>query len=190
MKKAENSELLSMDLWLAYFSMKSTTPKAKFSLTILNMIKRHSTLLTKMERLKSLSTPKSKPVVFFGSGPVAAATLFEFLIKHFEIHAVVTKPPAEHGHRSTPPVISVAEKNDISLYTPSNKAELSKLAEASSLPDVVGVVVDYGIIIPKVMIDYFDKGIVNSHFSLLPLSRGPTLLHFPSWLGTDLQVSA
>jgi methionyl-tRNA formyltransferase len=35
------------------------------------------------------------------------------------------------------------------------------------------VVLDYSLIIPKQIIDYFEFGILNSHFSLLPKYRGP-----------------
>jgi len=125
---------------------------------------------------------KSYPLVFFGSGPVAAKTL-DAALTNFDITDVITKPQTAHGHRSLPPVEALAKRQGINLHTPADKHELAKLFESSSIPSKVGLVVDYGIIIPTPVIDYFEKGIVNSHFSLLPLWRGADPITFPLLAG-------
>ena len=51
---------------------------------------------------------KSKKVVFFGSGPVAAASL-ALLASDFTIEAIITKPKPPH-HRGEVPVLEVAKK--------------------------------------------------------------------------------
>ena len=46
--------------------------------------------------------------------------------------------------------------------------------EIKKLKPDLGVVADFGLIIPQDLIDVFPHGILNIHPSLLPLSRGPT----------------
>lgn len=115
-------------------------------------------------------------ILFFGSGPVAAKSL-ELLAKNFSIEAVVTKPKPEH-HKGDFPVIEVAKKLGLKTYTVSNKVELSELIAASPFKSSLGVLVDFGIIVTQDVIDYFPKGIVNSHFSLLPEWRGADPITF------------
>ena len=122
-------------------------------------------------------TPSSK-IVFFGSGPVAAATLEALLQAGFIFEAIITKPRAE-GHRGSVPVLELTSKHtSLPVFTPTNKAELSALFASHRFVSRVGLVVDYGIIIAKEVIGAFPKGIVNSHFSLLPLWRGADPITF------------
>lgn len=118
----------------------------------------------------------SPKIVFFGSGPVASATL-EGLLPHFTVEAIITKPRAQ-GYRGSVPVLELAEARNIPVFTPKNKAELSDLFASATFTAPVGVVVDYGIIISRSVIDYFKMGIVNSHFSLLPEWRGADPITF------------
>jgi len=118
----------------------------------------------------------SPKIVFFGSGPVASATL-EALLPHFAIEAIITKP-RQPGHRGTVPVLEFAQAHNVPYFTPSNKKELSELFSSATFTSQVGLVVDYGIIISRPVIDFFPKGIVNSHFSLLPYWRGADPITF------------
>jgi len=115
-------------------------------------------------------------VVFFGSGPVAAKSL-ELLAKNFEIEAVVTKPKPAH-HRGSFPVLDMAETLKLKVYTVSDKKELSSLIATKPFTSNLGVLIDFGIIVSQDVIDYFEKGIVNSHFSLLPELRGADPITF------------
>jgi len=119
------------------------------------------------------SLPK---IVFFGSGPVASATLTG-LLPHFAVEAIITKPRPE-GHRGSVPVLELAEAKKIPVFTPRNKAELTELFAGTTFTAPVGLVVDYGIIISRSVIDSFMLGIVNSHFSLLPEWRGADPITF------------
>lgn len=116
------------------------------------------------------------PITFFGSGPVAAKSL-ELLSKNFEIAAVVTKPKPEH-HKGDFPVIALAEQMGVPMHTVSNKKELSELMAAQPFHTEVAVLIDFGIIVTQDVIDYFPKGIINSHFSLLPEWRGADPITF------------
>lgn len=120
---------------------------------------------------------QSSTIVFFGSGPVAAATLQGLLDAGLIFEAIITKPRAP-GHRGTVPVLELATKRQLPLFTPTNKKELSQLFATHHFKSPVGLVVDYGIIIARDVINAFPKGIVNSHFSLLPQWRGADPITF------------
>lgn len=115
-------------------------------------------------------------IVFFGSGPVAAKALW-LLNQDFEIEAVITKPQPEH-HKDAFPVLDVIKDLGLQSFTPSNKSELSHLFTTKPVTSRLSIVIDYGIIIPQDVIDYFPLGIVNSHFSLLPQWRGADPISF------------
>ena len=119
----------------------------------------------------------SSTIVFFGSGPVAGKTLEGLLGAGFTFEAIITKPRAEK-HRGSVPVLEFAEAHGISVFTPINKMELSDLFTKQFFSSPAGLVVDYGIIIAKDVIEAFPKGIVNSHFSLLPQWRGADPITF------------
>jgi len=118
----------------------------------------------------------SKTIVFFGSGPVAAESL-ALLVRDFEVEAVITRPKPPH-HRGEYPVGEVAEKLGLKIYTPNDSAELDTLFDTKPLKSQIGLVIDYGILISKSVIDYFPLGIVNSHFSILPEWRGADPISF------------
>lgn len=122
-------------------------------------------------------TPKL-PIVFFGSGPVAAASLK--LLNNsgkFLIEAVVTKPrPA--GHKGPVPVLDLATDLGFQTVLAANKAELSAVVAQSNFSSQVAVLIDFGIIVNQDVIDKFPLGIVNSHFSLLPEWRGADPISF------------
>lgn len=110
-------------------------------------------------------------VVFFGSGPLAAKAL-QLLNQDFAIEAVITKPKPEH-HKGDWPVLAVCQKLKLPHYTVKDQAHLTALFKSRSFKSRLGIVIDFGLIIPKDVIDSFKLGVVNSHFSLLPQWRGP-----------------
>ncbi|MCA9309419.1 methionyl-tRNA formyltransferase [Candidatus Saccharibacteria bacterium] len=119
--------------------------------------------------------PKHK-VVFFGTGPVAARSL-ELLLDNFEVEAVVTKPKPEH-HRGDYPVLAVAERNLLKVILVSDKASISRAVTSHTFTSKLAVLIDFGIIVEQDVIDTFELGIVNSHFSLLPQWRGADPITF------------
>ena len=119
----------------------------------------------------------TKPsVVFFGSGPVAAKSL-KLLSKNFEIEAIVTKPTTIGTMQSAAP--------DAPLFTVTNKSDLDQLIKDQNFTSNVGVLIDFGIIVSQYVIDYFARGIVNSHFSLLPHLRGADPITFSILSGQE-----
>jgi len=125
----------------------------------------------------------SNQIVFFGSGPVAEKSL-EFLSNHFSIEAVITKP-IQTNSRDKAPVIDLARRLNLSVFTPKNKIELDKLINKNDFSAQLGVLIDYGIIVTQKVIDNFKLGILNSHFSLLPVLRGPDPISFAILNGLD-----
>lgn len=134
----------------------------------------------------------TESVVFFWSGPVAAKAL-ALLAQHTRIEAVITKPQPKH-HKEVFPVIKTC--NDLAItnvLTVSNKRELSDLFNNQTFTSRAGVVIDFGIIINQDVIDSFNLGIVNSHFSLLPKWRGAdpitfSVLHGDEQTGVSLML--
>lgn len=118
----------------------------------------------------------SKKLTFFGSGPVAAASL-RLLAQDFAIEAVVTKPRAL-GHRGEVPVIAVAKQLKLPVFTAANAQELDQLFDTKPFAVQLAILVDFGIIVSQKVIDYFPLGIINSHFSILPQWRGADPITF------------
>ncbi len=125
----------------------------------------------------------SETIVFFGSGDVAARSL-ALLAANFNIEAVITKPQPEH-HKAQFPVLAIAEKLGLKILTTAGKQELTNLFANNPVESRIGVVIDYGIIMPRAVIDRFEFGIVNSHFSLLPQLRGADPISFAILEGDD-----
>lgn len=123
-------------------------------------------------------------IVFAGT-PEPAAVALEHLIadKRIEVVAVVTQPDAKRGRgRSLHPskVADVAEKAAIPTYKwPSLKAGTESGDEARAVLGNLAergvsaaAVVAYGNLIPTDILDVFEHGWVNLHYSLLPRWRG------------------
>lgn len=118
----------------------------------------------------------SEKAVFFGSGPVAAKSL-ELLNEYCDLEAVITKP-RKNLYQSDPPVYTIANKLNIPILYASNKSELDQLFDTANIKSKIGILIDFGIIISQKVIDKFEYGIINSHFSILPEWRGPDPISF------------
>lgn len=120
-----------------------------------------------------MSTPW--PIVFMGTPEIAATTLEQLIEGPDPVAGVVTQPdrPAGRGQRSvSSPVRSVAERRGIPVVAP------QKIRDPEFLKTLVGwhpgiiVVVAYGRILPKTILDLAPYGCLNVHYSLLPKYRG------------------
>jgi len=115
-------------------------------------------------------------IVFFGSGPVAARCL-ELLLQHFNVEAVITKPKPPH-HKHDIPVLQLAQKHNLPTLVASSKKELDIVISTNNFASKLAILIDFGIIVSKHVIDAFPLGIINSHFSLLPQWRGADPITF------------
>ena len=114
-------------------------------------------------------------ILFFGTPDFAIPCLKMLKEENYDIPAVVTQPDRKsgRGHKVNPtPVKSVALEMGIPVYQPESikNGELSELLFETQ-PDMI-VVVAYGKILPKEILDYPKYGCVNIHASLLPKLRG------------------
>ena len=112
-------------------------------------------------------------VVFFGT-PVAAVPTLRSLSSVHEIRTVVTRPDRARGRSGTPqppPVKEAALDMGLTIHQPANKAELATvLGDLESFE--LGVVVAYGRILSREVLETPSAGMLNVHFSLLPRWRG------------------
>ena len=114
-------------------------------------------------------------LVFMGTPDYAVNTLEALISAGHNVAAVFAQPDKPVGRKhiiTAPPVKVCAEKHGITVYQPNTlrdgKAEeiLKEIA-----PDVI-VVVAYGKILPKEILEIPKYGCVNGHASLLPKYRG------------------
>lgn len=120
---------------------------------------------------------KKYQVVFFGTSEFAVPTLNSLLeSQEIEVKAIVTqpdKPTGRHQEMTPPPVKQFAAKLDIPILQPEKirKNEDFKELIENLEPDIF-VVVSYGQIIPKSLLNIPEFGAINIHGSLLPRYRG------------------
>ncbi len=108
--------------------------------------------------------------------PEIAATCLEKLISvGANIVAVLTREdkPRGRGHVMTPtPVKALALEHHIPVYEPKTLRDDAFSALLSEIDPELIVVVAYGKILPKNVLDYPRLGAINVHVSLLPKYRG------------------
>jgi len=113
-------------------------------------------------------------IAFFGT-PDHATTILEALTSNtLTPKVIITKPDAPVGRKKilTPsPVRVFAESKNIPILTPL-RLDNSFLSSLDTYALDIAIVVAYGKIFSKGVLDYFPKGCVNIHFSPLPLYRG------------------
>ena len=114
-------------------------------------------------------------LLFMGT-PVFALPCLEALLKEeYNILGVVTQPDKPKGRGlkvSISPIKETALKYGLTLYQPSKIKEASFFDELKSLTLDAIIVVAYGKILPKEILDIPRLGCINVHASLLPKYRG------------------
>jgi methionyl-tRNA formyltransferase len=114
-------------------------------------------------------------IIFAGTPEFAAAHLQALLQTEHQIIATYTQPdrPAGRGKKITAsPVKILALEHNIPVYQPINFKEKTAQDELHNLQADLMVVVAYGLILPKVILDAPRLGCINVHASLLPRWRG------------------
>lgn len=114
-------------------------------------------------------------VVFMGTPEFAVPTLRALLHSPYQIVGVVTQPdrPKGRGQKLTPPPVKqLAVQHGLPILQPPKMKDPAFLAALTTWkPDVI-VVVAFGRILPKSVLDLPPKGCINVHASLLPKYRG------------------
>lgn len=115
-------------------------------------------------------------VVFMGTPDFSVATLRALAGAGHDIVAVYTQPPRAAGRRGlelTPsPVQREAERLGIAVHTPVSLKDEAEQVAFRALDADVAVVVAYGLLLPKPVLDAPRLGCLNGHASLLPRWRG------------------
>jgi methionyl-tRNA formyltransferase len=114
-------------------------------------------------------------LIFMGTPEFAVPTLLELVAHGHEIVAVYTRAakPAGRGMKlQLSPVEQEARRLGIPVLTPSTLKTPEALEEFSAHQADAAVVVAYGMILPKTILDTPKLGCFNLHASLLPRWRG------------------
>lgn len=107
--------------------------------------------------------------------PDFSVPCLEALIKTEEVVGVFTQPnkPKGRGYELTPPPVKVcAEKHNIPVFQPDSMRDGKALEIISSLNAELIIVVAFGKILPKEVLESVEYGCINIHASLLPKLRG------------------
>ena len=114
-------------------------------------------------------------IVFAGTPDFAAEHLQALVGSRHKVIAVYSQPdrPAGRGKKLQPsPVKKVALENDIPVYQPLNFKQEGALEELQALNADIMVVVAYGLLLPKAVLEAPKLGCINVHASILPRWRG------------------
>ena len=114
-------------------------------------------------------------IVFMGTPDIAVGCLQAIIDEKHEILGVVTQPdkPVGRGKKlGMPPVKELALKYNLKVYQPVKARDEEFVTLLKELnPDLI-VVVAFGQILPKSILDIPKLGCINVHVSLLPKYRG------------------
>ena len=125
-------------------------------------------------------------LIFAGTPDFAARHLAALLSSDHEVVAVYTQPdkPAGRGQKLTAsPVKELALAHALPVYQPASLRNEEAQVELAALGADLMVVVAYGLILPKAVLDTPRLGCLNVHGSLLPRWRGAAPIQRAIWAG-------
>lgn len=114
-------------------------------------------------------------IVFMGTPDFAVPVLAEIIGQGHEVVAVYTRAPAQSGRglaERPSPVHAMAERFGIPVFTPKTLRTDEATETFASLEADAAVVVAYGMLLPKAILEAPELGCLNLHASLLPRWRG------------------
>ena len=119
-------------------------------------------------------------IVFFGTPQFAVPSLEHLIASRHTVRAVVTQPdrPRGRGQRVVDaPVKAAARQHGIEVFQPERLREPAVAATLAGWTPDLGVVVAYGKLIPRELLQLPRFGMINVHASLLPKYRGASPVH-------------
>ncbi|AFJ45449.1 methionyl-tRNA formyltransferase [Shimwellia blattae] len=125
-------------------------------------------------------------IIFAGTPDFAARHLDALLSSHHQVVGVFTQPdrPAGRGKKLMPsPVKVLAEEKQLPVFQPVSLRPEENQRLVSDLQADLMVVVAYGLILPKAVLDMPRLGCINVHGSLLPRWRGAAPIQRSLWAG-------
>jgi methionyl-tRNA formyltransferase len=120
-------------------------------------------------------------VIFMGTPAFACPPLQTLISRNEQLVAVVTQPDRPKGRGQKlmpPPVKELAIQHDIPVYQPLKVRSPDFIETIRSLRPDIMVVVAFGQILPKDLLDIPHYGCINVHASLLPRYRGAAPLNW------------
>mgnify|MGYP002736549491 CR=1 FL=1 len=114
-------------------------------------------------------------IVFMGTPDFAVPSLQALLDAGHEVAAVYTQPDKPQGRKqilTAPPVKELALAHGIPVFQPDTLKKEEEQARLRELAPEVIIVVAYGKLLPKAVLDIPPRGCINVHGSLLPRWRG------------------
>ncbi|MGN0537290.1 MAG: methionyl-tRNA formyltransferase [Acutalibacteraceae bacterium] len=114
-------------------------------------------------------------IVFMGTPNFAVPCLQALIDDNNDVCAVFTQPDKPKGRKcvlTPPPVKELALKYNLPVYQPTTLKDNSALKVLQDLNPELILVVAYGKILPKEIIELPKYGCINIHASLLPKYRG------------------
>ncbi len=128
-------------------------------------------------------------IVFMGTPDFAVPSLQALIDAGHDVCAVYTQPDKPQGRKqilTAPPVKTLALEHDIPVFQPNtlkNEDEQARLRELA--PEVI-IVVAYGKLLPKAVLDIPSHGCINVHGSLLPRWRGAAPIQWAVIAGDEM----
>ena len=128
-------------------------------------------------------------IVFMGTPDFAVPSLQALIDAGHDVCAVYTQPDKPQGRKqilTAPPVKTLALEHDIPGFQPNtlkNEDEQARLRELA--PEVI-IVVAYGKLLPKAVLDIPPHGCINVHGSLLPRWRGAAPIQWAVIAGDEM----
>lgn len=123
-----------------------------------------------------------------GTPDFAASALRALINSSHDVVAVYSQPPRPKGRGQTlqkSAVHTLAEQNNIPVFTPRNFRDEKDRQDFVALRADVAVVAAYGLILPQAILDAPRYGCLNIHGSLLPRWRGAAPIHRAILAGDD-----
>ena len=119
-------------------------------------------------------------LAFMGTPDFAVPTLEALLARGHDIAAVYTQPPRPSGRGQKPqpsPVQRAATKHGLTVHSPTSLRNDREQEAFRALGLDAAIVVAYGLILPRPILDAPAFGCFNLHGSLLPRWRGAAPIH-------------
>ncbi len=135
-----------------------------------------------------VSLNPSLRIVFAGTPDFAARHLAALLSSSHEVVAVYTQPdrPAGRGKKlCASPVKILAEQHNLPLLQPERLKSAQEQEILAAFNADLMVVVAYGLLLPKAILDTPKRGCINVHGSILPRWRGAAPIQRSIWAGDE-----
>lgn len=128
-------------------------------------------------------------IVFMGTPDFAVPSLQALIDAGHDVCAVYTQPDKPQGRKqilTAPPVKTLALEHDIPVFQPNTLKKEDEQARLRELAPEVIIVVAYGKLLPKAVLDIPPHGCINVHGSLLPRWRGAAPIQWAVIAGDEM----